>query len=92
MVNAELVDELGGPHLQVGPSHFMKKGLDEVMLRRVWDYNVFPYIEDQLFGEPAKISRFTLEHVRARHAEQAKRLGTNGDPRPSGQKEPSGDA
>lgn len=75
MVNDELIKELGGPHLQVGPSHFMKKGLGEVMLRRVWDYNVFPYIEDQLFGEPAKIATFTLERVRSRHAELDRRLG-----------------
>jgi len=67
-VNAELVAELGGPHLQIGPSHFMKPGLDEAMLRRVWKYNVYPYIEDQLFGEPAKSARFTLAQVRARHA------------------------
>jgi 5-methylcytosine-specific restriction protein B len=74
MVNTELVDELGGPHLQIGPSHFMKKGLNEAMLRRVWDYNVFPYIEDQLFGEPAKIATFTLDRVRARHADLDRRL------------------
>jgi 5-methylcytosine-specific restriction protein B len=74
MVNTELVDELGGPQLQIGPSHFMKKGLNEAMLRRVWDYNVFPYIEDQLFGEPAKIATFTLDRVRARHADLDRRL------------------
>lgn len=91
MVNTELVDELGGPHLQIGPSHFMKKGFDQAMLRRVWDYNVFPYIEDQLFGEPGKVVRFTLEHVRARHAELARRMGTDAAGSLSEPQEPAGD-
>jgi 5-methylcytosine-specific restriction protein B len=76
-VNGELIEELGGPHLQIGPSHFMKTGLDEAMLRRIWDYNVHPYIEDQLFGEPAKIARFTLEQVRARYRESVQRMGVD---------------
>lgn len=29
MVNDELAEALGGPHLQLGPSHFMRSGLDE---------------------------------------------------------------
>jgi 5-methylcytosine-specific restriction protein B len=66
-VTAELVDELGGPHLQIGPSHIMKDKLDDVLLRRIWDFDVFPYIEDQLFGEPAKIEHFRLDRVLARH-------------------------
>jgi len=76
-VNAELIDELGGPHLQIGPSHFMKSGLDDAMLRRIWDYNVFPYVEDQLFGEPAKIARFTLDQVRVRFRESTERLSAD---------------
>lgn len=55
MVNADLMRDLGGPHLQIGPSHFMQHGLDEAALRRIWAYNVVPFIEDQLFGEPARI-------------------------------------
>jgi 5-methylcytosine-specific restriction protein B len=34
-LNAELRERFG-PHLQVGPSHFMKKALDEAVLQRVW--------------------------------------------------------
>ena len=33
MVNDDLIQALGGPHLQLGPSHFMKKGLTEKGLR-----------------------------------------------------------
>ena len=37
----------------------MRPGLDgdEATLRRIWDYNVYPFIEDQLYGrehEPAQ--------------------------------------
>jgi len=63
MVNAELVDELGGPHLQLGPSHFMRKDLDEAALERIWSYNIFPFIEDQLFGEPERIARYGFTEV-----------------------------
>lgn len=63
MVNAELVEELGGPHLQLGPSHFMRKNLDEAALERIWDYNIFPFVEDQLFGEPERIERFRFTNV-----------------------------
>lgn len=67
MVNTELYDRLGGPHLQIGPSHFMTGGLDdETKLRRIWTYNVYPYIEEQLFGELAEINRYTWDAVRAR--------------------------
>jgi 5-methylcytosine-specific restriction protein B len=63
MVNAELVDELGGPHLQLGPSHFMRKNLDEATLERIWVYNIYPFVEDQLFGEPERIARYKFSEV-----------------------------
>ncbi len=72
MVNRELIDELGGPHLQIGPSHFMKEGIDTARLKQIWNYNVFPYVEDQLFGERAKINEFRFERVLQRYEEEAK--------------------
>lgn len=66
MVNADLMRDLGGPHLQIGPSHFMQHGLDEAALRRIWAYNVVPFIEDQLFGEPARIREYEFDRVLAR--------------------------
>jgi len=63
MVNAELVDELGGPHLQLGPSHFMRHDLDEAALGRIWAYNIYPFVEDQLFGEPERIARYKFAEV-----------------------------
>lgn len=67
MVNVELIDALGGPHLQIGPSHFMRRGLDEVGVERIWRYNVEPFVEDQFFGDQARIDQFRYSEVRRRH-------------------------
>jgi 5-methylcytosine-specific restriction enzyme B len=67
MVNDELVEALGGPHLQLGPSHFMKAGINEDALRRIWQYNIEPFIEDQFFGDPAQIDYFRFDTVMRRY-------------------------
>ncbi|MCY4457691.1 MAG: AAA family ATPase, partial [Acidimicrobiaceae bacterium] len=66
-VNSELNKELGGEHLQLGPSHFMKTNLNEGGFKRVWEYNIEPFIEDQLFGNPNKIKKFRLDAVLLRY-------------------------
>ncbi len=66
-VNAELEKELGGDHLQLGPSHFMRDDLNDGGFKRVWRYNIEPFIEDQLFGQTAKIKHFRLKAVLQRH-------------------------
>ena len=66
-VNRELEKELGGDHLQLGPSHFMKDDLNQGGFERVWKYNIEPFIEDQLFGKPDKIKQFRLDAVLRRH-------------------------
>jgi 5-methylcytosine-specific restriction protein B len=63
VLNAGLRERFG-PHLQVGPSYFMKEDLDEGVLRRVWDYDVMPFLEDQLFGQEEELERFTLDRLR----------------------------
>ena len=65
-VNDELEIELGGPHLQLGASHFMKRGLNKDTMRRIWEYNIAPFIEDQFFGDPELIDRFGFDRVWAR--------------------------
>lgn len=65
-VNAELQEKLGGPHLQIGPSHFMRPNLDGVALERIWTYNVYPFIEEQLWGQVAEIAKYTWKSVLAR--------------------------
>lgn len=66
MVNDELAEELSGSHLLLGPSHFMKKGLNRKKLRRIWEYNIEPFIEDQFFGDPARIKRFRFAAIMER--------------------------
>ena len=59
--------------MQLGPSHFMKKGYppepdpDDKLLRRIWEYNIEPLIEDQLFGDPGRIKRFRFDRVMVRY-------------------------
>ncbi|MYG93835.1 MAG: AAA domain-containing protein [Acidimicrobiia bacterium] len=66
-VNDELKDALGGDDLLIGPSHFMRSGLDSKVVRRIWEYNIEPFIEDQFFGDPAKIERFKFNNIYQRY-------------------------
>ena len=71
-VNAELADVLQGSHLLLGPSHFMKKygsspDKQRQRLRRIWRYNIEPFIEDQFFGDPDQIAHFRFDAVMKRH-------------------------
>ena len=81
MVNDELTKALGDD-LQLGASHFMRKGYegvagaDDVVLRRIWEYNIEPFIEDQFFGDNDQIEKFRFEEVVARY----RRLTGEDDP------------
>ncbi len=72
MVNKELTEAINAD-LQLGPSHFMKSGYppnpdpDHPRLRRIWEYNIEPLIEDQLFGNPDRIKRFRFRTVMNRY-------------------------
>ena len=58
--NEKLQDEQGA----IGPSYFMRNGLDEEMARLIWKHNVRPYIEEQLFGQQDRIDEFDLDKLR----------------------------
>jgi 5-methylcytosine-specific restriction enzyme B len=84
---ADIVDRLNlklrerfGPHLQVGPSYFMKKDLNEAALQRVWDYDVMPFLEDQLFGQEEELEKFTLENLRGSEVANHKVEGIPAEP------------
>ena len=51
-------------HAAIGPSYFMKKGLDETAVRRIWRHSVLPYIEERLFGEHERLQEFELARLR----------------------------
>jgi 5-methylcytosine-specific restriction protein B len=71
-VNEQLKVLLRGSHLLIGHSHFMVGGagaskpvvLNDERLRRIWDYGIYPFIEDQLHGKPEKLAGFTWDAVR----------------------------
>lgn len=80
-VNAELIEQVG-EHLLVGPSHFMRSDLSERALERIWTYNVFPLLEEQLWGNRAEIDRWRWHRVRQRFATQLSFAATSQDAGP----------
>ncbi|MCU1498534.1 MAG: hypothetical protein JWM47_2487 [Acidimicrobiales bacterium] len=64
-VNAELRPLLGD-HLLLGPSFFMKADLSEAALERIWEHNVFPFLEEQLWGREDELARWRWPDVRKR--------------------------
>ena len=64
---ADLVDRanelLNDRHAAIGPSYFMKETLDESDVRRIWEHNVLPYVEERLFGERDRLGEFDLDKL-----------------------------
>lgn len=71
-VNEELRHALRGPHLQIGHSYFMAQQLDDTALRRIWDYSIFPFIEDQFYGREDLLRTFTWAAVLERHGPRSR--------------------
>ena len=66
---ADVVDAANGilsddRHAAIGPSYFMKPGLDESAVKRIWRHSVLPYIEERLFGNDDRVSEFDLDKLR----------------------------
>ena len=77
-VNQQLRILLKGPHLQVGHSHFMvrreraaARALTDERLARIWEYDVYPFIEDQLYGRPDQLDQFTWKKVHAAYGPES---------------------
>ncbi len=51
-------------HAAIGPSYFMKPGLDDDMVDRVWKHSVLPYIEERRFGGEEVSEEFDLETLK----------------------------
>ncbi len=66
---ADVVDranrELDDRQAAIGPSFFMKPGLDDEAVRRIWKHNVLPYVEERLAGEHDRLADFELDRLRA---------------------------
>jgi 5-methylcytosine-specific restriction enzyme B len=67
---ADLVDaanrSLPDRHLHIGPSHFMRAGLNREWLERIWAHSVIPYVEEHFFDEPERVEEFALAAVEGR--------------------------
>lgn len=62
LINNDLSDR----HLAIGPSHFMRRDLDDEWVTRIWKHAVMPYVEEHFFGQPERVKMFNLESVRQR--------------------------
>ncbi len=52
-------------HAAIGPSYFMKDGLDDAMIERIWKHSVLPYIEERRFGGDEVSDDFNLAKLKA---------------------------
>ena len=59
--NAKLADY---PHIAIGPSYFMREGLDEAGVKRIWEHSIRPYLAEGLFNDPDRLAEFDLEKLR----------------------------
>ena len=57
-------DLLGDTQAAIGPSYFIKPGLDVADVERIWKHAVLPYVAEQLFGEPDRLAEFKLDRLR----------------------------
>lgn len=66
---ADVVDQanekLDDWHAAIGPSYFLKHGLDGEKVERIWKHSVFPYIQEHLFGQDDRLGEFDLDTLRA---------------------------
>ncbi len=57
-------EKLDDSQAAIGPNYFMREGLDDDQVRRIWEQNVRPYIEEQLYGEQERLAEFDLDRLR----------------------------
>ena len=57
-------EKLGHWDTAIGPSYFMRQGLDERDVELIWEHNILPYIEEQLYGERDRLAEFELGELR----------------------------
>ena len=57
-------DILGDRNAAIGPSHFMKRDLNETVVERIWKHSVLPHVEERLQGERERLDEFSLDRLR----------------------------
>ena len=71
-------------HAAIGPSYFMKPGLDNDAVERIWKHSVLPYIEERRYGDEDGAGEFALKALRreamsTREREDSRTQGDEGD-------------
>ena len=65
---ADVVDlanrKLDDRHCAIGPSFFMRTGLNEPELAQIWRREIEPYLEDYFFDSPHRLEEFSLPTLR----------------------------
>ena len=80
--------QLEDRHAAIGPSYFMKPGLDEAQARRIWKHAVLPYIEEHLLGETGRLREFDLDALRRQGGSDSTSAPTAGEADADGQQVP----
>ncbi len=74
-------DRLNERHLAIGPSHFLRDDLDEKWVELIWNHSIYPYVEEQLFGDQDHLAEFKFETLK-RAAQRQDRSPDNSDDPP----------
>ncbi len=57
-------EKLDNREAAIGPSYFMQNDLTEEKIELIWEHNVLPYIEEQLYGQHDRLAEFALDRLR----------------------------
>lgn len=57
---------LDDPSLAIGPSHFLRKDLDDGWVRRAWEHAVLPTLADHFYGQEQRLAEFELDTLRSK--------------------------
>ncbi len=60
----DLLKTYGASDAAIGPSYFMREGLDEDGVKRIWKHSVLPYIAERLFDDRERLAEFDLEKLK----------------------------
>ena len=71
--------KLNDRHMGIGPSHFMRNDLplDAARVRFIWEQAVMPFIEEQCFGDEARLKEFGYDQLISELGSSA--VARNGD-------------
>ncbi len=66
-------------HAAIGPSYFMKDGLSDADVRRIWEHSVKPYIEERLFVDREGLDEFDLDRLKRTISGEDESAGVDGE-------------